>query len=636
MNDTFSSRLGRHLTRARTSWLLMPCIAGALFGCGSDEADETDRGGDSTQGAGSTRDADGQRAVPGHDDPHRGPLYFTEEAGARGLNGRNHCGAEPDSKRYLVEEIGQGCALFDADGDGDLDAFIADGCGLLAPGSDRPGGIPAEWFPDATAEDWFPAFDGKSRLYANDGGGQFEDVSDTAGVAYPGMACAPLGADLDGDGDAEIYLTAWGANRLYRNDGELEFSDVSEESGTADRHWSAGACLLDADRDGRLDVYVVNYFSLSTAGDPEIWEKIDCPHLDLAVACGPKTMVAEPDSLFRNLGELKFEDVSDTSGIRSADARYGLGVVALDCDVDGDTDIYVANDSRGNYLWTNDGSGKFEEYADFLGLSLSADGVPQAGMGVGCADFDDDLDQDLFLTNFAYDDNTLYRNDGATLFRDISRRAGFGPAPYFDLGWGTDFADFDHDGRLDLFVANGHIFPEADERAPELAYAQLNRLFRQDESGLFPDHTALAGPGFAEPSPTRGAAFGDVDHDGDLDLLLVQLNLPPSLLINHQRPADGGFALLELIAQGDNGAAIGAQVVVEFGGRKRRLEVRAGSSFASQHDRRLHVGTGASENIDLISITWPDGNTQEHRNVPVGTSYVIRQSDGSIQDRTQP
>ena len=501
---------------------------------------------------------------------------------------------------------------------------------MVPPGTEVD--APAHLMPPATDKDWKPAFDGRCRLYENDGTGHFTDVTEDCGIDYRGMGSGASAADYDNDGDLDLYLTCWGPNRLYRNDGGGKFTDVTETARVGDDRWGVASCWLDYDGDGHLDLYVTNYFVMTTARDPEVWQKVKCAHHDLKVACGPRGMVAEPDVLYRNRGDGSFEDASEKSGILdNTGPFYGLGVVAFDSDRDGDADLYVANDSRANFLFENQGDGTFVEIADFAGVAMSDNGVPQAGMGIAVGDYDNDLDLDLFLTNFSEDDNTLYRNDRRNLFRDITMRMNFGETSYFSLGWGAGFVDFDNDADVDLFVANGHVYPEADQRAPEMTYRQSNRLFRNDAAQLR-DLTVEAGPGLQKIEVTRGAAFGDVDNDGDVDVLLVELNAAPSLLINQ---LDNGHRsiLVTLESTTMNRHGIGARVVVEAGGQKLMQEVRAGHSFAGCDDLRLHFGTGASDQVDLLRIVWPEGKPSVFRNVASGRWYHVRQGEAEPEVR---
>ncbi|MSP15924.1 MAG: CRTAC1 family protein [Myxococcales bacterium] len=539
-----------------------------------------------------------------------GSFQFRDEAAARGVLAINHCGAVLE-KRYALEEIGQGCALFDKDSDGDLDLYLVDGCGLVPPV--KPG------------SDWTIDNSGRCTLYENDGTGRFVDVTDRAGDA--GLRCFGAGvtvADYDGDGDLDLFVTCFGSDRLLQNDGAGSFRDVTAKAGVGDDLWSTGAAFFDADGDGDLDLYVCNYFAMTIARDPDCWNKVDCPYFELKAACGPKGMVAEPDRYWVNQGDGTFRDGTEAAGFAAVEARYALGIVALDVEGDGDQDLFVANDSRANYLFVNDGTGHFIEEADLAGVALSASGLQQAGMGVAVGDYDGDLDLDLLTTNFSHDDNTLYQNDGHGSFLDVTARHAWGTETWLALGWGTAFADFDSDGDLELFVANGHVYPGADQRAPELTYRQLCRAYEQD-AGRFRDVTAAAFPGTPPRKSFRGAAFGDVDGDGDVDVAVMAQNEAPSLFINSTPTrADRAAIAFDLLQQGGNFHAIGARLVVEAGGKSQVRCVQACGSFQSSNELTLRFGIAGATRVAKATVTWPDGVTETALDLPVGGRWRWR------------
>ena len=547
-------------------------------------------------------------------------FQFSDQARARGIDGVNHCGVA-EGKLYLLQEMGNGAALFDYDLDGDVDAYVVDGCTLVPPA-------------DGVVADWTAAGDGDSRLYENDGAGKFRDVSAETGAGFTGFGQGIAVADYDNDGDPDFLLTCWGPNQLYRNGGPgvdgVRFEEIGSEAGVDDGHWGMGCAWFDADRDGDLDLYVTNYFAMAIERDPQCWDKIHCKYNTVEAACGPKGMVAEPDRFYENHGDGTFEDASRAAGILAVEPRFGLGVAAFDSDVDGDTDVFVANDSRGNFLFENRGDGTFDEVADLMGCSLSRSGVPQAGMGIACGDYDGDQDPDLFVTNFAHDNNTLYASREHVGYLDVTRTVGFSEIDYFSLGWGTEFLDLDNDGDLDLVICNGHVYPEADHAAPELQFRQQNRVYEQRDGALV-DVTDRSGTGIQRVASSRGMAAGDVDSDGDVDLLITELNEVPSLLIN-ELDGDAHYLRVVLVGTTDNRDAIGARLVLTAGGTSQVREVRSGQSYMSYHDPRQLFGLGTSSQVERLVVTWPDGSVQEFADLEVDRTIRIRQGQTSIED----
>jgi hypothetical protein len=556
------------------------------------------------------------------------PISFTEEAAARGLTAINQCG-DPTRKRWLLECIGNGCALFDMDGDGDLDLYLVESGRVAPPKSGDP-----------RTTDWLASADAPCRLFENAGGGHFRDVTEASGAGLEVFGAGVTAVDYDGDGDQDLFVTCWGADHLLQNDGHGRFTDVTEKARIGDPYWSVGSTFFDADGDGDLDLYVANYFAMAVARDPACWKKSGCPWLGVPAPCGPKGMVPEPDSFFLNNGaavaaggDVTFTDASESSGIRAAPASFGLGVVAFDQDDDGDQDVYVGNDSRANFLWDNDGKGHFSEIAGLAGCAVSRNGLEQASMGIACGDYDGDGRADLFCTNFSQDDSTLYHNLGDSNFMDETGRHDFGPEAYLSLKWGTEFVDFDGDGDLDLFMACGHIYVEADQKAPEMTYRQLNRVYR-NANGRFVDVTRGAGPGMQRKASFRGAAFGDVDDDGDVDALVVAQNEAPSLLINQCPEPLARAVVLELRGAGKNVFAIGAKVTAEVGAKRETRLVRAGGSFACSSDLRVVFG-GAEKKIDRLTVRWPDGKVQEFRDVASGRRLRLVEG-GQLEEVKRP
>ncbi len=513
-------------------------------------------------------------------------------------------------KNHLLESTGGGAAIADYDGDGDLDLYLTTA---------------------QTTEDWLAGRRPKANaLYRNDGSGRFEEVAAAAGVAHAAWTAGAYFVDYDSDGDRDLFLTTWGPNVLYRNDGDGTFTDVTAAAGVAGGagDWSASAAFGDLDGDGDLDLYVTNYCEYDLAnppygGDKVLWRGFQTYR-------GPKGFVAQPDRLYENLGNGRFRDVSDSSGIAGSPPLYGLGVVFADLEEDGDLDIYVANDSRSNYLWRNDGDMRFSEIASFAGVATNEDAKEQAGMGIDAGDYDGDGRLDLVVTNFSHDWDTLYRNEGSLQFLDATFMAGLRDT-YLDLAWGTKLFDFDNDGHLDLFVANGHIYPQVDEH-PQLGltYAQQNILLRNNGEGGFVDVSDVTGPGMALIEGSRAFAIEDLDFDGDLDLLIGNLDGPPNLLRN-----DGGNARswvsVELVGTESPRDAVGARLTLEFAGRKLVREVNPYGSYQSQSAYAVHFGLGDHEDTAELTVRWPSGRVETISALPARRFLRVTEGQGSFQ-----
>jgi len=521
---------------------------------------------------------------------------FTEVTRQAGITHGNTSGSA--LKKYVLETQSAGVGLWDYDMDGDLDLFFTNG---------EP--------PDEQD-------DGASRgnvLYENSGDGTFADVTDRAAVGRPGwnMGCAM--ADYDSDGDPDLYVTRWGANALFRNEGRGRFSEVGTTAGVANEGWGVGGAFGDADGDGDPDLYVANYIEFQLHGPPfyDEW----CTHNGIPSACGPKGFAAQHDVLYRNNGDGTFADVSQAAGVRRR-AHYGMGMVWGDLDNDRDLDIYVANDGHPNSLFRNDGNGRFVDIAPLTGTAYSSSGRSQASMGVALGDYDNDGHLDILVTNFSQDHNTLYRNEGSGWFADVTGRAGMGGASRPFMGWGTFFFDFDHDGYLDVFVANGHLMPAIDRAGVGLSYKQRNLLFRNTGEGRFEDVSAVAGSGLRVEKVSRGAAFGDLDNDGDLDVVVANMDAAPTLLRN-----DGGnrrsSLMLKLAGTSIDRDAIGARVEVFADSLVQVREVVSGSSFQAQSDMRLHVGLGRRQRADSLTVRWLGGAVQSFGRVPANRLLTI-------------
>ncbi len=508
-------------------------------------------------------------------------------------------------KDHLLDSAGAGAAFLDYDRDGRLDVFLPNG-----------------WRLDGSRV----AERGRHALYRGLPDGTFRDVTDEAGLAGDGQwGAGAFAADYDGDGWPDVLVTGFGPNRLYRNLGNGRFAEKAREAGVESPGWNTGAAFFDADGDGDLDLYVAAYVDCSLQDVLDARRTLSWRGLE-QVAMGPFGLKGAPDHFFRNEGGGRFVDATAEAGLQDKALAFGFAVRAADVDADGDLDLYVANDSDPNYLYRNEGGGRFKEVGVWSGCALDENGAAQAGMGLAAGDATGDGVLDLVVTNFSEDFSTLYRGLGGGLFEDVSRASGVGPATRRWLSWGTALADLDNDGDLDLVVANGHIYPQVD-RHPEVVgrYVQRNLLLENRGPGASPqfaDATAEAGPGFEELLSSRGLAVGDYDDDGDLDLLVTNLDAPPSLLRNESR----GGAWLTVVCEGPHGepGPVGTTVTVRAGGRTQQRDIAAGDSFLSTHDPRPHFGLGAAERVDEVDVRWPDGSHSVRRNVPARQFLRVR------------
>ena len=521
-------------------------------------------------------------------------IRFVNATAAAGLSSVNIAGTP--TKDYLIDANGNGVAWFDYDNDGDLDALLVNGSTLahMKTGGDR-----------------------MTDLYRNDGTGRFVNVSSETGLTRRGWGTGVCVADYDNDGFVDVYITAFGPNVLWRNIGGRRFAATRE---AADARLSTGCAFGDYDRDGFVDLYVANYVRFDPAQIPSRGSPV-CNFANILTYCGPRPLPGEPDSLYRNTGKGTFVDVTKSAGV-SEPGYYGFGVLFSDLNDDGWPDIYVANDSTPNLFFRNLQNGRFAEEALQSGLAVSADGREQAGMGVDAGDFDGDGRLDIVKTNFSQDYTSLYRNDGSGLFVDASFRSGLAATlgPY--LGWGVGLVDFDNDGPLDLFIANGHVYPDI-ARTGMSTYRQRNQVFRNNGAGRFQHITNdVGGPLLLEQS-SRGAAFGDYDNDGDIDILVSVLDEAPMLLRNET--SANHWITVSLEGGKSNRSAIGAKVTIEAAGRRQIAEVRSGGSYISQNDLRVHFGLGPSTVIDRLAIRWPSGSLDTATRVAVDRMYHARE-----------
>jgi len=516
-----------------------------------------------------------------------GPL-FVDVAAERGI--RHHSVSGSPGKETILDTLGTGACWLDYDGDADLDLFLVNGA-RLKPVAGEPQPLDA--------------------LFRNDRG-RFVEVTSEAGLADPrwGVGCAV--GDFDADGDPDIFVTQYGPDALYRNNGNGTFTDVAAAAGVADPRWGTGAGFADYDGDGWLDLYVAHYLEFDPASAPTHGSTANCNFRGVPVMCGPRGLPGTADVLYRNNGDGTFRDTSAAAGLAPGENFYGLGVVWGDYDNDGDQDVCVANDSTPNLLYRNNGDGTFQEVGLRAGVAYSGDGREQAGMGVDFGDYDRDGWLDLFVTNFSHDWSALRRNNGDGTFTDVSFRAGLVEPTLASLGWGARFFDYDLDGDLDLFSANGHVYPEVDRHDIGTTYAQQNQLFENDGGRRFIERTREAGPGLALKHSSRAAALADFDSDGDPDILVTNIDDSPNLL--EYRGARGHWLGLELEGAHPNLDAVGARLTLSAGGARQIREVRGGGSYLSHGDLRVVFGLGEAARVEALEVRWPDGRIQK---VPV-------------------
>jgi len=540
---------------------------------------------------------------------------FTNISPSAGLTAISFCGGL--TRDHLLESTGQGCAFIDYDNDGLLDIIVLSGHQLAEPPTRRS-----------------ILKKGHITLYRNLGNRKFEDVTAKANIHDDSWSCGICAGDYDNDGHIDFYVTCFGPNRLYHNRGDGTFEQVAEKAGVANSSWGAGCSFFDADGDGFLDLYVANYVD-ATMEDVLTARRTTTYQDKLKVMAGPFGFRGARDKFFHNNGHGAFTDATKESGLEDTAEAYGLGVLTSDLDGDGDIDIYVANDSNPNYLYRNDGHGHFTEIGVWSGAGVNIEGKAQASMGVDSADFDGDGIPDIYITNFARDSDTFYRGRPGLYFDDITASLNLKPITYMPLSWGCSFLDYDNDGNLDLFICNGHIYPQVDAH-PELgeSYAQRNTLLH-NENGKLVDATTIAGPDINEKRSHRGLAIGDFDNDGALDLLLTAIDSPPILL--HARPPNPANHWLQLrLLDRHNRDAIGATVKLTAGGRVQSRELRSGSTYASQSALRLHFGLGPTTQIEKLEILWPSGQKSSHQNIAADKFQTLHQPPATSRPAEQP
>jgi hypothetical protein len=512
--------------------------------------------------------------------------------------------ASPE-KKYIVESMSGGVALFDYDNDGYLDIYFVNSLTVDLVKSNQKT---------------------KSSLYHNNGDGTFTDVAVQAGVSDIGWGMGVAVADYNNDGFDDLYVTCLGKNRLFKNNGNGSFKDVTDSAAVGDPRWSTGAAFVDFDNDGKLDLFVSNYVNFDVNHLPEFGSGRTCQFKGVPVQCGPRGLPGAGDTLYHNNGDGTFTDVSKKAGVSDPNGFYGLGIICSDFDGDGWVDIFVANDSTPNFLYHNNGDGTFKEIGFAAGVAVNENGSEQGSMGVTMGDYDHDGKLDLFVTNFADEYNTLYHADGPDSFTDLSFKDQVAAVSLPYVGWGTKFFDYDNDGWVDLYVANGHVYPQLEN------YRQRSLVHRNNRDGTFAEVAAELGSPLMEKRVGRGAAFGDIDNDGDVDMVINDLDGAPQLLRN-----DGGnannFVLIRLIGVKSNRNGVGARLKVVAADLTQIDEVRSGASYISHSDFRLHFGLAKQPKINLIEVRWPSGVVDKATDVSVNRMLTIKESQGIVEQK---
>ena len=544
----------------------------------------------------------GARPPHSKGDQDTSSIHFTDITKLSGITFKHVLSPE---KKYIAESMSGGVALFDYDNDGYLDIYFVNSLTVEMAKANQKS---------------------KSALYHNNHDGTFSDVTEKAGVGEVGWGMGCAVGDFNNDGFADLYVTGIGPDHLFKNNGNGTFSDVTQKAAVSDPRFSTGAAFLDYDNDGRLDLFVTNYVSFDLNHLPTFGEGPTCQFKGVPVQCGPRGLPGAGDSLYHNNGDGTFTDVSKKAGVADARGYYGLDVVGSDFDGDGWIDIFVANDSTPNFLYHNNGNGTFSEIGFESGTAVNKSGSEQGCMGVTLGDYDHDGLLDIFITNFDDEYNVLYRNDGSSSFTDVSFEVGLAMVSIPYVGWGTKFFDYDNDGWVDLFIANGHAYPQRDR------YRERKLFHRNNGDGTFSEIAAQFGTVFMEERASRGTAFGDIDNDGDIDIVINDLDGAPQLLRN-----DGGnknnSVLVKTVGAKSNRDGIGARVKVLSGDLVQVDEVRSGGSYISQNDLRLHFGVEKRTKVDSIQVRWPSGAVDTLTNIPANQRVTIKEGKGLIEQK---
>ncbi len=526
-------------------------------------------------------------------------MQFTRVTEEAGIQFRHFNGAI--GEKHLVETMGGSAAFFDYNNDDNVDIYLVNGAPLTE-----------------NAIDVLPT----NKLYRNNGNGTFTDVTLKAGVGDTGYGIGCCVADYDNDGNRDLFITNFGQNILYQNNGDGTFTDVSQHAGiTSEKYFSAGCAFADYDNDGWLDLAVVNYVLL------DLGNATDCSQGEIPAYCRPEDFAPAPDALYRNNGDGTFTDVTKNGGLTSL--GRGLGVVWTDVDNDGWFDLYIANDRDANFLYHNNGNGTFTELGELSGIARNEHGDAESSMGIDTADYDNDGDLDVILTHYQAETNTLYQNDGKGVFWDVTAQSRLGEPTLLPLAWGTIFADFDNDGWLDLFFANGHLHDNIEQLEEVGVYKQRNQLFYNQGDGLYTNISNKCGDGLLIEKSSRGSVFGDYDNDGDLDILVMNIADTPDLLRN-DTPSTNYWLSIQLVGKKSNRDGIGAKVTVQIEDKRLLREVKSGGSYLSQNPFRLQIGLGTVEKVNRLVVNWQSGVQDVIKDVQSNQWLTIQEGDGII------
>jgi len=515
--------------------------------------------------------------------------------------------ADPD-KKYIVESMGGGVLVLDYDRDGWPDIYFTNAPTVAMALKNQPA---------------------RGALYHNNHDGTFTDVTEKAGVATPCFAMGGAVGDYNNDGWPDMVITCLGHTILYRNNGDGTFTDVTKQAGIDDPRWSTGASFGDYDNDGFVDLMVTRYVDFQLTDLPQFGSSPTCKYRGIDVQCGPRGLRGAGDSLYHNNGDGTFTDVSKQAGVDDPRGYYGLGVLWADFDNKGRPDIYVADDSTPKYLYRNDGNGKFTDVGLESGTAVSADGSEQGSMGIALGDYNHSGLQSLYVTNFADEYNILYLNQGGYDFRDVSYDSGVAVASLPWVKWGTAFFDLDNDGWLDLISVNGQVYPQVDQLPSGARYRQPKNLFMNQRNGTFCDAEAQAGPALQIPRVSRGLAVADLDNDGNVDIVIADLDGEPMILKNQGLPGKH-WVSFELAGTKSNRLAIGAKLKMVAGGMTQTSEIFSGGSYLSNHDFRVHFGLNDATKIDSLEIKWPSGKVETITNLKPDQFYAVLEGSGIV------